>query len=125
MVNLFIQNTSYLSYEIFRDFVCSYLVGNRGYVENDIVVSDEYQYKNILLISLGSDDSLEMNIRTTIDNIDFLLPPNPSGKDRINDIEMAHEFHEIHEIKKYKDLYRDIGDNCREAAADKEDINNG
>ena len=114
MVNLFIQNTSYLSYEIFRDFVCSYLVGNRGYVENDI-----------LLISLGSDNSLEMNIRTTINNIDFLLPPNPSGKDRMNDIEMAHEFHEIHEIKKYKDLYRDIGDNCREAVADKEDINNG
>lgn len=54
MVLLQLKNESGRPYSEVRDEICTALVGNRAFIENDIVVSDHAQGENIITIALGS-----------------------------------------------------------------------
>ena len=67
MVKLTLKNDTTLPYAEVRDAICKALVGNRAFVENDIIVSDfafdadtgektdDNQAENTIVILLGSE----------------------------------------------------------------------
>lgn len=73
MVNITLKNNSGHAYPVVRDLVCSHLRGNRGYIENDIIVSDCNEDKNEICFSLGDDNTDVVNIIGTIETIESIL----------------------------------------------------
>lgn len=57
MVEFRIKNNTDKSYEYIRDMICKSLIGNRGFIENDIVLSDAYENENTICIVLGDEDN--------------------------------------------------------------------
>lgn len=57
MVGLTIKNNTGKPYEEVRDMICKSLVGNKGFIENDIVVSDQYKDEDTICIILGDEDN--------------------------------------------------------------------
>lgn len=55
MVILKLKTPKEKKYSEFRDEICNSLKGNRGFIENDIIVSDWNQNKNIVTLILGDD----------------------------------------------------------------------
>lgn len=70
MVELKIKNDTGKSYSEVRDMICKSLVGNRGFIENDIIVSDEYEKENTICIVLGDEhNKLFVETSCSIDHI--------------------------------------------------------
>lgn len=57
MVEFRIKNNTGKPYEEVRDMICKSLIGNKGFIENDIVVSDQYKDENTICIVLGDEDN--------------------------------------------------------------------
>ena len=62
-------------YDTLRDEICRALVGNRAFIENDIIVSDEYKDEDAICICLGDENNghwthLEGNITDALFGID-------------------------------------------------------
>ena len=55
MVTLNLKVPENFTYPEFRDSICKSLVGNRGFIENDIIVSDCNEAENEVCIILGDD----------------------------------------------------------------------
>ena len=70
MVGLTIKNNTGKPYEEVRDMICKSLVGNKGFIENDIIVSDKYKDENTICIVLGDDNNNFMvDTYCSLDNI--------------------------------------------------------
>lgn len=67
MVNIKLINNTGKPYSEVRDMICKHLQGNRGFIENDICVSDCDQDINQIYISLGSDNREPIELTGTID----------------------------------------------------------
>lgn len=57
MVVLKLKNDTGKPYSEVRDEICTHLVGNKAFIDNNIVVSDAYMDENIVTISLIKDDN--------------------------------------------------------------------
>ena len=57
MIELKLKNNTPLSYPAFRNACCEALVGNRAFIDCDIVIADTYQEENALCIVLGDEKS--------------------------------------------------------------------
>lgn len=57
MVEFRIKNNTGKPYEEVRDMICKSLIGNKGFIENDIVVSDQYKDEDTICIVLGDEDN--------------------------------------------------------------------
>lgn len=53
MVEFRIKNNTNKSYDQVRDMICKSLIGNKGFIGNDIIVSDKYENENTICIVLG------------------------------------------------------------------------
>ena len=70
MVELKIKNNTGKPYSEVRDTICKSLVGNRGFIENDIIVSDAYEKENTICIVLGDEfNKLIVNTSCSMDYI--------------------------------------------------------
>ena len=70
MVEFRIKNNTGKPYSEVRDMICKSLVGNRGFIENDIIVSDTYEKENTICIVLGDEDNnLIVDAVCSIDHI--------------------------------------------------------
>lgn len=88
MVNIYLKNTSQISRDTKRIVysICEYLQGNEGFMNNDIVVTDP-DANGVFCISLGDDNTPEMNVSAVISGIKrdpnkskyFLSTPGGSG----------------------------------------------
>lgn len=71
MVNLILKNNTGRPYAEARDAICKQLRGNRGYIENDIVVSDCNANTNEIFISLGDDCTDALIVKGAIESTDL------------------------------------------------------
>lgn len=70
MVGLTIKNNTGKPYEEVRDMICKSLVGNKGFIENDIIISDQYKDQNTISIILGDDgNNLMVDTYCSLDHI--------------------------------------------------------
>lgn len=70
MVGLTIKNNTGKPYEEVRDMICKSLVGNKGFIENDIIISDQYKDQNTISIILGDDgNNLMVDTFCSLDRI--------------------------------------------------------
>lgn len=70
MVELKIKNNTGKPYSEVRDMICKSLVGNRGFIEDDIIVSDAYEKENTICIVLG--DGHNKLIVNTLCSMDYI-----------------------------------------------------
>lgn len=57
MVELKLKNQTGKPYPEVRDAICTALVGNRSFIDCDILVSDNYESENALHIVLGDESN--------------------------------------------------------------------
>ena len=57
MVELKLKNQTGKPYPEVRDAICTALVGNRGFIDCDILISDVYEQENALCIVLGDESN--------------------------------------------------------------------
>lgn len=70
MVEFRIKNNTGKPYEEVRDMICKSLIGNKGFIENDIVVSDQYKDEDTICIVLGDENNnLIVDAVCSIDHI--------------------------------------------------------
>ena len=55
MIEIVLKNNTAYPYKTMRNMICSALTGNRGFIEDDIVVSDVREKYNGITICLGDE----------------------------------------------------------------------
>lgn len=56
-------------YEDVRDAICNALKGNQAFIDSDIIVSDDEQSANTILIILGDNTKLQLNVYVEMNSI--------------------------------------------------------